>query len=71
MTERETEMGRQENEIAEINTVIEQIDDPREGYRIVREHIAEHQSRGEQVPADLIRMERLLFAECNAESQGR
>ena len=60
-----------EQEIAQINTYIDEIDDPREGYRIVREHIVEHQSRGEPVPEDLIRIERLLFAECNAESQGR
>lgn len=60
-----------EQEIAAINTLIDEIDDPREGYRVVREHIVEHQSRGEPVPVDLIRIERLLFAECNAESQGR
>lgn len=58
-------------EIAEINSVIDELDDPRASYRIVREHIVMHESRGEQVPADLIRMERLLFAQCNAESQGR
>jgi hypothetical protein len=60
-----------EAEIAELNTVIDAVDDPREGYRIVRQHIADHQSRGEAIPEDLLRMERILFAECNAESQGR
>ncbi|MBL8564253.1 MAG: hypothetical protein JNM89_00885 [Hyphomicrobiaceae bacterium] len=59
------------SEVAEINERLEETDDPREGYRMVLERIAERRARGERIPVDLERLERVLFAECNAESQGR
>ncbi len=62
---------RATSDVAEINERIEESDDPRECYRLVRERIAARRSRGEHVPEDLERLERVLFAECNAESQGR
>lgn len=59
------------SEIADINRRIDESGDLREGYRIVRERIAARRDRGERVPEDLVRLERVLFAECNAASQGR
>ncbi len=58
-------------EIAEINSRIEETEDPREGYQLVREKIRSHELRGEAIPDDLRRLERSLLTECNAESQGR
>lgn len=58
-------------EIAEINTTIEEAEDPRASYRLVREKIRTHEQRGERVSEDLRRLERTLLAECNAASQGR
>lgn len=59
------------SEVAEINERLEASEDPRECYRLVRERIAERKTRGEMIPEDLVRLERTLFAECNAQSQGR
>jgi len=58
-------------EVAEINTRLDEVDDPRECYRLVRQRIAEHKSKGEIVPDDLALLEKSLLAECNAASQGR
>ncbi|MGD9670649.1 MAG: hypothetical protein AB7U75_16645 [Hyphomicrobiaceae bacterium] len=58
-------------EIAEINSRIEQTEDPRECYQLVREKIKTRELRGEAIPDDLRRLERVLLTECNAESQGR
>lgn len=58
-------------EIAEINSRIEDQDDPRNCIQLVREKMRKHEQRGEAVPDDLRRLERALIAECNAESQGR
>lgn len=58
-------------EVAEINSRMEQVDDPRECYRLVKERMAEHRARGEAIPSDLVLLERALLAECNAASQGR
>ena len=58
-------------EIAEINSHIEDNDDPRDCYQLVREKIRTHEQKGEMIPEDLRRLERTLFAECNAASQGR
>ena len=59
------------SDVAEINERLEASADPRECYRLVRERIAARKNRGELVPEDLVRLERSLFAECNAQSQGR
>ena len=58
-------------EIVEINSRIEEAEDPRECYQLVREKIRTHELRGEAIPDDLRRLERVLLTECNAESQGR
>lgn len=58
-------------EIAEINSKWDMAEDPRDCYRLVREKIKRHESRGEIIPEDLRRLERSLLAECRAESQGR
>lgn len=59
------------SEIAEINSSIENEDDPRACIRLVREKIRTHEMRGEAIPDDLRRLERALQTQCNAESQGR
>lgn len=58
-------------EIAEINSRIEESEDPRECYQLVREKIRTHEMRGEAIPDDLKRLERALLTECNSQSQGR
>lgn len=58
-------------EIAELNTRLEQIDDPRRSYAMVLERIHAYRVRGQQVPEPLALMERRLARECLIESQGR
>lgn len=58
-------------EISELSRQMEQMDDPRQCYRLVKERIQQHQQAGASIPADLHRLERQLMAECMAESQGR
>lgn len=58
-------------EIAEINSRIEETEDPRACYQLVREKIKTRELRGEAIPDDLRRLERALLTECNAASQGR
>lgn len=58
-------------EFADLSRQLEQSDDPRQGYRLVKERIQRHQQAGDAVPADLSRLERQLMVECMAESQGR
>lgn len=58
-------------EIADLNEKLEDIDDPREGYLLVHEHICQRQADGHPVPEDLILLERQLMQDCLAESQGR
>lgn len=60
-----------QSEIAEINSTIEQIDDPRRCYALVKERIERLRIAGTMVPDDLARIERSLMVECLAESQGR
>lgn len=60
-----------QSEIAELNTTIEQIDDPRRCYAMIQERIRKHKSVDGSVPEDLARLERLLYVECLSESQGR
>ena len=60
-----------QSEIAELNTKIEQIGDPRRCYALVQERIRKYRLLGNHIPEDLARMERALIAECLAESQGR
>lgn len=58
-------------DIAEINRLIEECDDPRDGFAIVQERIREYKEAGWPVPAELVRIERNLMTEFMAESQGR
>lgn len=58
-------------EIAELNGMISEIEDPRAGFAIVRERIARYRAEGRVVPEDLARMERQLHTDCMLASQGR
>ncbi|MCB1507136.1 MAG: hypothetical protein KDJ47_19400 [Hyphomicrobiaceae bacterium] len=58
-------------EIAEINSSIEELGDPRACYKLVRDKIKTHEMKGEIISDDLRRLERVLLNECNAASQGR
>lgn len=60
-----------QSEIAELNLKVEQIDDPRSSYAMVKERIRLYRSLGRQVPEELSRLERLLATDCLHESQGR
>lgn len=46
-------------------------DDPRRCYALVQQKIREYRQAGDNVPDDLVRMEKTLMTECLAESQGR
>lgn len=65
----QTTEGQQE--IAEINSRIDECDDPRDGFAIVQERIREYKDAGWPVPQDLQRIERNLITELMAQSQGR
>lgn len=58
-------------EIAEINDLIDELDDPRDSFAIVQERIREYRDAGWPVPQDLVRIERNLMTDLMAESQGR
>jgi chorismate mutase len=60
-----------ESEIIEINERIDELDDPRAQYALLKERINTYRSRGDAVPDALKRMERSLMQECLQESQGR
>lgn len=60
-----------QSEIADLNSKFESIEDPRRCYAMVQERIRQYRSKGTNVPEELARMERQLFVECLAESQGR
>lgn len=58
-------------EIADLNTTIETLDDPREGYALVADRIKAYRRSGSAIPEDLRLIERRLMRECMAASQGR
>ncbi len=60
-----------QSEIAELNSKLEEIDDPRRSYAIVQERIRLYRTLGREIPAELSRIERRLANECLLESQGR
>lgn len=64
-------MTSTECEIADLNQKLETIDNPREGYLLVHEHISQCHAGGHPVPEDLVLLERQLIQDCLAESQGR
>jgi hypothetical protein len=58
--------------IAELVQQMEQSeDDPRQCYAMVKQRISEYRQSGNQVPDDLVRLERTLMVECMQQSQGR
>jgi septal ring factor EnvC (AmiA/AmiB activator) len=59
-----------QGEIANLNAQIDQTDDPREGFAMVKARINELRSAGRDVPAELIRMEKNLQTECICQSRG-
>lgn len=60
-----------QSEIAQINGVLDSLDDPRECYALVRERIRNYRLAGAEIPPDLVQLERRLARECIAASQGR
>ena len=60
-----------QGEIAQLNTELEETDDPREGYAKVQAKIRSYRQAGIKVPDDLALIEKRLVAECMAASQGR
>ncbi|MEO1205669.1 MAG: hypothetical protein AAFV45_05000 [Pseudomonadota bacterium] len=58
-------------ELVELNDIIEEIDDPREGYALVRQTILRHEAAGDEIPEDLHRLEKAMQVECLCASQGR
>ncbi len=60
-----------QSEIAELNVKLEEIEDPRRCYALVKERIHQFHLRGWDIPDDLARIERRLATECLLESQGR
>lgn len=63
--------NQMQSEIAQLNTEIEQLDDPRECYAKVQAKIRRYRQAGMNVPEDLALIEKRLMAECMAASQGR
>ena len=64
-------MKQMQSEIAELNTQIESLEDPRDRYAAVQEKIRRYRASGDKVPDDLRLMERQLINECMQYSQGR
>jgi hypothetical protein len=60
-----------QSEIAQLNSELEQTDDPRECYAKVQAKIRRYRQQGAKVPEDLALIEKRLMAECMAASQGR
>ncbi len=60
-----------QGEIAQLNSELEQTDDPREGYAKVQARIRSYRLAGVRVPDELALIEKRLIAECVAASQGR
>jgi len=63
--------NQMQGEIAQLNSELEQTDDPREGYAKVQAKIRGYRQAGIKVPDDLVLIEKQLVAECLAASQGR
>ncbi|MEQ1697234.1 MAG: hypothetical protein ABL901_15475 [Hyphomicrobiaceae bacterium] len=59
-----------QGEIANLNAQIDEIDDPREGFAMVKARINELRSAGRDVPAELVRLEKNLQTECISQSRG-
>jgi hypothetical protein len=59
-----------QSEIAELNSKLEEIDDPRRSYALVQERIRLYRTLGREVPQELVRIERRLLNDCLLESRG-
>ncbi|MGH1418298.1 MAG: hypothetical protein ACRBCJ_05520 [Hyphomicrobiaceae bacterium] len=62
---------KQREEILELNNRIDDLDDPRECYALIKSRIAECRQAGEEVSDDLAMLERSLLNDCLLASQGR
>lgn len=62
---------RIETVIQEHMSLFEEGEDPREAMARVSARIVSYQARGLDVPAELLRLTKVLAAECAAQSQGR
>jgi hypothetical protein len=60
-----------QGEIAQLNSELEQTNDPRECYMKVQAKIRGYRLAGIKVPDDLVLIEKRLVVECLAASQGR
>lgn len=58
-------------EIRKLMSTIDDQEDPRQSFALVQEKIASLRRRGQKVPDELRRIERVLVTELCAESQGR
>lgn len=63
--------NQMQSEIAQLNTELEETDDPRECYALVQSRIRAYRQAGMTVPEDLALIEKRLMVECLAASQGR
>jgi hypothetical protein len=63
--------NQMQSEIAQLNSELEQTDDPRECYSLVQARIRSYRQAGLNVPEDLAIIEKQLMAELMAASQGR
>lgn len=59
------------DEVAELNVLIDEVDDPRECYVAVQDCIRRHREAGDEIPEDLARLEKVMLTECLSASQGR
>ena len=59
-----------QGEIANLNAEIDEVDDPRAGVALVQARIRALRTAGQDVPPDLLRMERNLQSECICQSRG-
>ena len=60
-----------ERDVARILSEIDQLEDSRQGFAVVQERIANLEAAGKSVPENLVRVHKVLQAECMAQSQGR
>lgn len=57
-------------EIAELSGRVAEIDDPRDGYAMVRERIQQYRAAGWAIPEDLAQIEKNLRTDCMLASRG-
>jgi len=71
LREKEMLQDKVRQEVADLNGRLDALDDPREGYAMVRSYIQRHILAGEAIPEELRRLETALLRDCLAQSQGR